>query len=52
MPSSPWFLMIKICLQESQVANTSGKVWSKENLPLVEEDQYLNKLEKTQVNQT
>ena len=42
----------RICLQESQIAKTSGKVWSKKNLPLVEEDQYLNKLEKTQVNQT
>lgn len=42
----------KICLQESRVTKTSGKVWSKKNVPLVEEDQYLNKLEKTQVDQT
>lgn len=39
----------KICLQETKVVKTSGKVWCKKNLPLMEEDQYLNKLEKTQV---
>lgn len=29
----------KMCHQEFQVPETSGKVWSKEDLPLVEEDQ-------------
>lgn len=38
-------LIGKICLQESQVSDTSGKVWTYQDLPLVEEDQvkeYLN----------
>lgn len=37
----------KICLQESQASDNSGKVWTYDDLPLVEEDQvkeYLNKL--------
>ena len=35
-------------LQESQVSETRGKAWSKEDIPLVEEDQvreYLSKLD-------
>ena len=34
----PLFFTGKICLQESQVPETSGKVWSKEDLPLMDED--------------
>lgn len=38
----------KNCLQESQAVKTTGKVWSKENLPFVKEDQarkHLNRLD-------
>lgn len=37
----------KICLQDFQVPETTGKGWSEEDVPLLEEDQvreYLNKL--------
>jgi len=31
----------KTCLQQSQAPEIHGKVWSKEDLPLVEEDQIM-----------
>ncbi|PKU33787.1 rna-directed dna polymerase from mobile element jockey- hypothetical protein [Limosa lapponica baueri] len=30
---------VEICFEESQVPETTGKIWSKEDLPSVEEDQ-------------
>ena len=36
----------KICLLESQAAETSGKIWSNEDLALVEKDQVREHLNK------
>lgn len=39
----------KTCLQEPQARETIGKVWSKKDLPLVEEDQAMKYLDKPDI---
>lgn len=42
-------LASKTCLQQSQVSETSGKIWSSGDLPLVEEDQAREHLDRLDV---
>lgn len=47
-----WAFIHKICLQQSQAPETSGKVQSKEYIPLVEEGQVRESLHKLDIDKS
>lgn len=44
-----FFASVFTCLQEPQACETRGKVWSREDLPMLEEDQTMQCLDKPDI---